>query len=290
MDRTLIVKKIAEICDELNEMYDEDDNVIPEDDDGNQILPKKFIQEDNYSKLFVLVTSAMADLNCDDTDSDDEDDVLIPSVVMNKFSGVPRSIWSLATFYNPDPQDKWENMKGEAVVYMRETSKHEAALIATMYDGNPEPKSYWEALTCPDFSNWWEAMCNESNNMEHKQVWKFTPKASIPTGRKIIGSRWVLARKDDGCYCARCVAKGFSQIPGKDFQENHAPLISDTTLHLLMVIKTIFKLEAGQFDIETAFLYGKLDEDLWMDIPDGYDKYLKEKLKKDIDTTTHCLK
>jgi Reverse transcriptase (RNA-dependent DNA polymerase) len=57
-----------------------------------------------------------------------------------------------------------------------------------------------------------------------------------------------------------------------------------------MVIKTIFKLEAGQFDIETAFLHGKLDEDLWMAIPDGYDKYLKEKHKKDIDNTTHCLK
>jgi hypothetical protein len=52
------------------------------------------------------------------------------------------------------------------------------------------------------------------------------------------------------------------QAPGKDFQENHAPVISDTTLHLLMIIKTIFKLEAGQFDIETAFLYGKIDEDL----------------------------
>jgi Reverse transcriptase (RNA-dependent DNA polymerase) len=77
---------------------------------------------------------------------------------------------------------------------------------------------------------------------------------------------------------------------GKDFQENHTPVISDMALLLLMVIKTIFKLESGQFDIETAFLYGKLDEDLWMAIPDGYDKYLKEKHKKNTDTTTHCLK
>jgi hypothetical protein len=45
------------------------------------------------------------------------------------------------------------------------------------------------------------------------------------------------------------------------------------TLHLLMVTITLFKFKAGQFDIETAFLYGKLDEDLWMAIPNGYDKY-----------------
>jgi hypothetical protein len=36
--------------------------------------------------------------------------------------------------------------------------------------------------------------------------------------------------------------KHFSQIQGKDFQENHAPVVSDTTLHLIMVIKTMMKL------------------------------------------------
>jgi hypothetical protein len=94
---------------------------------------------------------------------------------------------------------------------------------------------------------------------------------SLPI-QKIIGPRRVLARKDDGRYQARCVAKCFSQIPGKDFQENHAPVVSDTTLHLLMVIKTILKLEAQKFDIETAFLYGKLEEELWMAIPEGYER------------------
>jgi hypothetical protein len=81
--------------------------------------------------------------------------------------------------------------------------------------------------------------------MEHKQVWVITPNTNEPTGGKIIGACWVLARKDDRRYQARCVAKGFSQIPGKDSQENHAPVVSDTTLHLLMVIKTMLKLEAG---------------------------------------------
>jgi hypothetical protein len=58
---------------------------------------------------------------------------------MNKFSGVPRSICLLATFYNPDPQDEWENMRGEAAVYVSENNKNVSALTATMYDGSPEP-------------------------------------------------------------------------------------------------------------------------------------------------------
>jgi hypothetical protein len=160
MDCSLVVKKIAEIKNKLDEMFNEDGNVIQEDELGNQILPKKIIQEDDDNS-FVLVISAMADLNQDDTDTEDEDEFdfeEIPSVSMNKFSGVPCSVHSLATFYNPDPQDEWKNMRGEAAVYVSDNSKHEAALIATTHDGNPEPKSYWEAIYCPDFSNWWGAM------------------------------------------------------------------------------------------------------------------------------------
>jgi hypothetical protein len=46
--------------------------------------------------------------------------------------------------------------------------------------------------------------------MEQKKVWEIIPKTQVPAGRKVIGARWVLARKDDGRYRARCVAKGFS--------------------------------------------------------------------------------
>jgi Reverse transcriptase (RNA-dependent DNA polymerase) len=62
----------------------------------------------------------------------------------------------------------------------------------------------------------------------------------VPPDRTIIRTRWVFARKYDGRFRARSVAKGFSQIPGKDFQQNHAPVVSETTMHLLLVIKTTF--------------------------------------------------
>jgi hypothetical protein len=55
-----------------------------------------------------------------------------------------------------------------------------------------------------------------------------------------------------------------------------------------MVIKTVLQLEAGQFDIETAFLYGKMEEDLWMFIPDGYQDYVKKKFNEITDSKTHC--
>jgi hypothetical protein len=84
-------------------------------------------------------------------------------------------------------------MKVEATVMVRQTN--EGAYLATVYDGNPEPKNFKEAQNSLDLSNWWEGICVEFRNMEHKQVWEITPNTSVPTGRKVIGSRWVLARK-----------------------------------------------------------------------------------------------
>jgi Reverse transcriptase (RNA-dependent DNA polymerase) len=52
----------------------------------------------------------------------------------------------------------------------------------------------------------------------------------------------------------------------------------------------LLNLEAGQFDIETAFLYGDLEEEIWMVIPDGYPEFVKDKTKQIIGKETHCLK
>jgi hypothetical protein len=122
-----------------------------------------------------------------------------------------------------------------------------------------------------------------------KEIWEIIPKTKVPAGRNIIGARWILARKDNECYQVRFIAKGLSQIQRKDFQENHVPVILDTTLHLLVDIKTVLQLEAEQFDIETAFFYGKFEEDLWIVIPDGYQDYVRERLNEDIHPKTHYL-
>ena len=107
--------------------------------------------------------------------------------------------------------------------------------------------------------------------MHEKSVWIFFRKRDLPPGRKIIGSRWIFTIKDNGTYRARAVAKGYSQIPGKDFQENHAPVVHDTSFHLTLTQKIIYGLDSEQIDIETAFLYGDLEEDIYMYFPDGYE-------------------
>jgi hypothetical protein len=45
------------------------------------------------------------------------------------------------------------------------------------------------------------------------------------------------AQKDDDRLRTRTVIKGFTQIPGKDFQVNYSPVIIDTTFHTVFVLK-----------------------------------------------------
>jgi hypothetical protein len=74
-----------------------------------------------------------------------------PPALQQNISGVPCKIRKLQSFFNPNPQTEWNNLQGD--------SGSDTALIATMYDGNPDPKTYAQALRSYDFQNWWAAMC-----------------------------------------------------------------------------------------------------------------------------------
>jgi len=66
------------------------------------------------------------------------------------------------------------------------------------------------------------------------------------------------------------VCLGYSQIPGVDFSNNYAPVGNDMTFRIVMVLRLMFGFHAVLLDVETAFLYGKLEEEIYMEIPSGY--------------------
>ena len=73
---------------------------------------------------------------------------------------------------------------------------------------------------------------------------------------------------------SRTVVKGYDQIPGDDFTELFAPMANDTTLHTMLVTTQMYadaEWMVEVVDIETAFLEADLKEEVWIDIPDGYE-------------------
>ena len=72
-------------------------------------------------------------------------------------------------------------------------------------------------------------------------------------------------------YKVRLVAKGYSQIPGQDFNNTYSPVMQLDSLHILITLMAIKDLDSGQMDIKGAFLNPYLKEDIYMQQPKGYE-------------------
>jgi len=134
-----------------------------------------------------------------------------------------------------------------------------------------EPKSYRHAKVSPQWSDWKKAMDDELKSLKENDVWDVIPK---PVRRKIVASRWVFKAKGNAQgevehYKARLVAKGFSQILGQDYDEIFAPIVRYDSLRLLLAISACKGWRPRQLDVKTAFLYGILKEEVYMDLPEG---------------------
>ena len=71
-------------------------------------------------------------------------------------------------------------------------------------------------------------------------------------------------------FKARLVAKGFTQKEGIDCFDTYAPVARIATIRVLIALASIYELEIHQMDIKTAFLNGELDEEIYMQQPEGF--------------------
>ena len=93
-----------------------------------------------------------------------------------------------------------------------------------------------------------------------------------PNGKNIISCKWVLTKKFDSNgkldrLKAHLVAKGFTQIHGIDYKDTFAPTLKMVPMRLIFSITVGLNLELHHIDIETAFLHGDLDEEIYMEQP-----------------------
>ena len=138
---------------------------------------------------------------------------------------------------------------------------------------NIAPLSYKEAIKSPDAKEWEEAMRNEMNSLKENQVWTLV---ELPKGKKVLGSRWVLRVKlnPDGSvnrYKARLCAQGFNQKWGIDYCETFSPVARYDTVRAVLSVAAKENLHLKQFDVQTAFLYGRLEEEVYIKQPEGFE-------------------
>lgn len=136
-----------------------------------------------------------------------------------------------------------------------------------------EPKSYQEAINCPENEKWIEAMDSELSSLQKNHTWSLV---DLPEGRKVIDNKWIFKLKHNSAgdierFKARLVVRGFTQQHGIDYLETFSPVVKLTSVRLILAIAASHSLKLKQFDVETAFLYGSLDEEIYMRQPKGYE-------------------
>jgi len=142
-----------------------------------------------------------------------------------------------------------------------------------------DPITFQDAWNHPDPTErhfWREAIRLEFRQMIKNKVWRKEGLDNLPSNRKGIGTKWVFKKKKNGVYRARLVVKGYDQIAGVDFQYNFAPVTSEITLRILLILWILEDFFAEVADVQTAFLHGDLEEELFIKIPQGYNEFLSE--------------
>ncbi|KAI3791229.1 hypothetical protein L2E82_04923 [Cichorium intybus] len=135
-----------------------------------------------------------------------------------------------------------------------------------------EPANYREAVAGPESAKWKEAMDSEIKSMYDNQVWNLVD--NVP-GRNTVGCKWNFKKKTDidgkvHTFKARLVAKGFTQTPGIDYDDTFSPVAKIKSIRIMLAIAAFYDYEIWQMDVKTAFLNGKLTEDVYMNQPEGF--------------------
>ncbi|UYV61480.1 hypothetical protein LAZ67_1005005, partial [Cordylochernes scorpioides] len=138
--------------------------------------------------------------------------------------------------------------------------------------------TYNEAVTGVDKENWVKAIQEEKDSLKKNETWDFVNAEEVK-GKKILSSRWIFKIKDGGHYKARLVARGNEQ-KGLDFDQTFSPVVSTISLRMLLSLSVKKNLKFKTFDVKTAFLYGYLDEEIFMYLPEGYEDNKICRLKK----------
>ena len=137
------------------------------------------------------------------------------------------------------------------------------------------PQNYRQAVNSPDSVKWKAAMDMEIASCINKGVWEEVNVKDLPIGANVLPCKWVYKVKVDETgaaiqHKARITPKGFRQKEGKDYFEVFARTGMYKTMRFGLSLAAKWDHELEQLDVPTAFLNADLDEDVYMQLPEGY--------------------
>jgi hypothetical protein len=118
-----------------------------------------------------------------------------------------------------------------------------------------------------------EAMVEEYDSIVCNDVWEVVLR---PMGKLVVTSRWLYKTKYAAAgsiekHKARFLVRGFSQIEGVDYDETFAPVVRYTLIRSIISIVAEMGWSIHQMDVKIAFLNGFIDEEVYIEQPQGFE-------------------
>jgi hypothetical protein len=115
-------------------------------------------------------------------------------------------------------------------------------------------------------------MEEELNQIEKNETWELVPR---PKDKNVIGTKWVFRNKlnEDGQVTrnkARLVCKGYAQVEGVDFEETFSPVSRMEAIRMILAYACSKRIKVYQMDVKSTFLNGELEEEVYIEQPEGF--------------------
>ncbi|GJX69632.1 putative ribonuclease H-like domain-containing protein [Tanacetum coccineum] len=116
-------------------------------------------------------------------------------------------------------------------------------------------------------------MMEELLQFKLQEVWTLV---DLLNGKRAIDSKWVFRNKKDerGVVIrnkVRLIAQGYTQEEGIDYNEVFAPVANIEAIRLFLAYASFKDFVVYQMDVKSAFLYGKIEEEVYVCQPLGFE-------------------
>ncbi|GJS36221.1 putative ribonuclease H-like domain-containing protein [Tanacetum coccineum] len=157
-----------------------------------------------------------------------------------------------------------------STVYEEKTHEDLQNCLFACFLSQVEPKKVIQALTDP---SWIEAMQDELLHFKLQKVWTLV---DLPYSKRAIRTKWVYRNKKDerGIVIrnkARLVAQGYTQEEGIDYDDVFAPVARIEAIMIFLAYASFKDFVVFQMDMKSAFLYGKIEEEVYVYQPLGFE-------------------
>ena len=158
--------------------------------------------------------------------------------------------------------------------YSSDDASHDALLALIGHVSPSDPATIRDAMESAQADQWMAALQEEYAALQDNETWAIVPARSMPAGTRPLKSKVVFKTKyaPDGSvdrFKCRLVVKGCAQRKGIDYDEVFAPVAHHTTIRVLLSTAAARSIPVHQMDVKTAFLNPKLEEELYMEVPEG---------------------